>query len=107
MRSIRDFQTGESLAKEGNILDRINHWIVDGISLSRGLKGQIITISLAPNESKVVNHGLRTTPRYRLILKQVGNAVITDVDSAWTDRTVGFLNNSTNAVTITIKLMLE
>lgn len=104
---LRAFITGEPLAKDSNLLDRFNTWLVDGISLSRGLKGEILTISLAPNESIVVNHGLRNKPRYRLILKQVGNAVITDVDAAWTDKTVGFLNNSANAVTITIKLMLE
>lgn len=89
------------------LFKRFNDQQVDGISLKNGLSGEILTVTFAPNESKIVNHGLGRIPSYRLILRQTGNAVITDVDSAWTDKTVGFLNNSANTVTITVKLFLE
>jgi len=78
-----------------------------GISLKNGIGGEILELQFAPNESLIVNHGLGKIPSYRLILRQTGNAVITDVNSAWTNKTVGFLNNSANTVTLTIKLMVE
>ena len=106
MRKIRQGRE-RPIKSAGDLLARINDVFADGLSLKKGLSGEIIQLTFAPNESKIVNHGLRNKPKYRLILKQVGNAVITDVDAAWTDKTVGFLNNSANAVTITIKLMLE
>lgn len=89
------------------LFERFNDQQVDGISLKYGLSGEIITVTFAPNESKIVNHGLGRKPSYRLILRQTGNAVITDVDSAWTEKTVGLLNNSANTVVITIKLFVE
>ena len=79
--------------------------VLDGFSLDNDIKGEIIEVTLAPNESKIISHGLRAIPKYRLILRQTGNAVITDVNSAWTDRTIGLLNNSSNSVVLTLKLM--
>lgn len=89
------------------LFQRFNDNQVDGISLKNGIAGEILNLSFAPNESLIVNHGLGRIPSYRLILRQTGNAVITDVDSAWTNKTVGLLNNSANTVTLTIKLMVE
>lgn len=80
--------------------------IFDGFSLDKHLKGEILEFILAPNESKVIPHGLRAIPLYRIILRQTGNAVITDEDAEWTDKTVGFKNNSAVSVELTIKLLL-
>jgi len=90
-----------------DLLTRLNDVFADGLSLKKGLSGEIITLTFAPNESKIVNHGLGRIPSYRMILRQTGNAVITDVDSLWTDKTIGLLNNSAVTVTLTIKLFLE
>lgn len=79
--------------------------VFDGFSLDKDIKGEIIFLELAPNESKVIPHGLRSIPQYRIILRQTGNAVITDVDADWTEKTIGLLNNSANAVVLTIKLL--
>lgn len=86
-------------------MDRVNELFRNGILLDKDIKGEILFISLAPNESKVIPHGLRVIPTYRLILRQTGNAVITDVDNLWTESTIGLKNESANAVVLTIKLM--
>jgi len=78
--------------------------ILDGFLLDKDVKGEIITLTLAPNESRIIPHGLRSIPKYRLILRQTGNAVISDVDAMWTDKTIGLLNNAAVATTITIKI---
>jgi len=87
------------------LIDRLNELIMDGIYLDKDIKGEILSIVLAPNESKIISHGLRAIPQYRIILRQTGNAVITDVNASWTDRTIGLKNNSgTDTVNLTIKL---
>lgn len=68
------------------------------------LFSEILSITFAPNESKIISHGLKRIPTQRIILRQTGNAVITDVNVNWTDRTIGLVNNSSNAVTLTIGL---
>ena len=85
--------------------DRLNEMLRLGFSLENDIKGSIIDVSLAPNESKIIPHGLRVIPKYRMILRQTGNAVITDVNAAWTEYTIGLKNESANAVTLTIKLL--
>lgn len=79
--------------------------LLEGFSLDKDVKGEILVITFAPNETKIISHGLGAIPQYRLILRQTGNAVITDVNTNWTDKSIGLLNNSTIAVTITLKLM--
>lgn len=78
----------------------------EGFSLENDVKGEIIDVTLAPNESKIIPHGLRAIPQYRLILRQTGSAVITDVNEYWTDKTIGLLNNSAATVVLKIKLLL-
>lgn len=90
--------------EEKDLFEKFNELLTDGILLDKDLKGEIITVTFAPNESKIIPHGLRSIPQYRLILKQTGNSVITDVNDKWTDKTVGLLNNSANTVTLTFKL---
>ena len=92
------------IKEEESLYDALNDLLTDGILLDKDLKGEIITVTFAPNESKIIPHGLRSTPQYRIILKQTGNAVITDVNDKWTDKTVGLLNNSANTVVLTFKL---
>jgi hypothetical protein len=94
-------------ATEDTLLSRFNDIMSDGLSLKKHLGGEIIDITFAANETKIVTHRLGKIPAYRLILRQSGNGLITDVDSAWTDKTVGFINNSANIVSMTIKLMVE
>lgn len=78
----------------------------EGFSVDKDVKGEIIEVTLAPSESKIVPHGLRVIPQYRLILRQVGNGLITDVNANWTKKTIGLKNNSaTETVILKIKLM--
>jgi hypothetical protein len=99
-------QSFRPVRTEAEVKDRLNEMLRDGFLLDKDIKGEILNVSLAPNESKVIPHGLRVIPLYRLILRQTGNAVITDVNEAWTEFTVGLKNESANAVTLTIKLLV-
>lgn len=89
------------------VQDRLNDMIAYGISLEKGLSGEILDVSLPAGQSLIVSHGLRATPLYRIILRQTGEATIEDLDEAWTDRSVGFVNNSANDVTAKIGIYLR
>jgi hypothetical protein len=93
------------IRSEEELMDRMNQLLMDGFDLENDLNGEILYLSLAPNESKIIPHGLRVIPKFRIILRQTGNAVITDIDAAWTEFTIGLKNESANAVTLTIKLL--
>lgn len=90
---------------DSEVRDRLNELLQGDFSLDKYLKGEILKVTLAPNETKIISHGLRSIPQYRIILRQTGNAVITDVDENWTEKTIGLLNNSANTVVLTIKLL--
>lgn len=77
----------------------------NGFLLDKDIKGEIITVKLAPNESKIISHGLRATPLYRIVLRKSGAGEVTDIDSLWTDKTIGLKNEGANTVVITIKLL--
>lgn len=93
------------LRSEDGAKDRINEMLRDGFLLDKDIKGEILSVTLAPNETKLIPHGLRAIPQYRLILRQTGNAVITDVDALWTEYTIGLKNESANEVKLTIKVL--
>lgn len=93
------------IRSEEEMMDRLNEMLRDGFLLEKDIRGDILYVSLAPNETKIIPHGLRVIPKYRLILRQTGNAVITDVDVLWTEVTIGLKNESANAVVLTLKLM--
>ncbi len=89
---------------DAELRERVNDILVEGFLLDKGTNGEIIELTLAPNESKIIPHGLRGIPLYRLILRQTGNGIVTDLNSAWTERSVGFTNESANELVLTIKL---
>lgn len=70
-----------------------------------GLNGHIIEeVSLAATSETRISHSLKTIPKYRLILGQTGNGVITDVKAKWTDKHITLYNNG--AVTVTLILLI-
>jgi hypothetical protein len=92
--------------QEDTLVRDVKTMLEGGISLEKSVGGEIIEVTLAPNESKIISHGLRSIPQYRLILRQTGNAVVTDIDEDWTKETIGLKNNSgTDTVVLTIKLL--
>lgn len=98
-------QSFRPIRKEEEVLPRLNEMLRDGFLLDKDIKGEILYVSLAPNESKAFPHGLRVIPLYRIILRKSGAGEVTDIDILWTEFTVGFKNESANAVNMIIKLL--
>jgi hypothetical protein len=71
------------------------------------LSGQILDASIGAGAEVRISHSLQSTPKYRLLLRQVGNGVITDVNDKWNDKYVTLKNNGLVAVDITVMLIRE
>ena len=54
-----------------------------------------------------IEHFLGVIPKWRIILRQTGNGVITDVTADWNTRTISLKNNGTEEVTASILIARE
>ena len=78
------------------------------LSLQANFNGYIaenITIP-ATSEAKI-QHFLGVQPKWRIILRQVGNGVITDIPSNWNDKVISLYNNGAVEVTLTVFIARE
>lgn len=54
-----------------------------------------------------IQHFLGVIPKWRIILRQTGNGVITDVSSEWNTRTISLKNNGAEDVTLSVLIARE
>lgn len=89
----------------GEMVDSLNTVLGRGLLLGSNFNGQIIENITLPNGVEVaISHNLKVTPKYRIILRQKGNAVINDGDTEWNDKTV-YLKSSPADSIVTIILI--
>lgn len=79
------------------------------ISIQSNFDGYIAeNIQISANSSVKIQHFLGVKPKWRIILKQTGNGVITDIPEEWTDKFISLKNNSTtDSVTISVFIARE
>lgn len=115
-RHIRSFQEIKDLPDDATLPEVIQYYneMVDAytflgknMSLQSNFNCQIIDVEFAASETKRVFHRLAYVPRYRIILRQEGNGLITDVPLEWTDKYITLVNNAATVVKITIALLKE
>lgn len=100
--------TLEQIVDQHNELIEAFNFLQTRISLSENFDGQLIeNISFSSGEDKVINHKLGKTPRFRFILRQEGNGVLTDTPSGWNANQIKIKNNGSVSVTATIMLLRE
>lgn len=73
----------------------------------RYLDGEISDVEIAAGAEIRISHLLKSIPKYRLILGQTGNGVITDVKTKWTQDYITLKNEGAVAVTLTIMIIRE
>ena len=77
------------------------------ISLDKNFNSYIVEVDFAAGETKNIQHFLGVRPKYRIILKQEGNGVLSDIPSAWNNQTIRMINNGAVAVKATIMILKE
>ncbi len=89
---------------DDEVMDRMNELLRDGFLLDKDIKGEILYVTLAPNETKIIPHGLRVLPLFRIYLRKSGAGEVTDVDALWTTKTIGLKNEGANELVLVLKL---
>ena len=75
------------------------------LDFTNNMSGQIAeNITIGAGLEVEIPHSLKVTPKYRIILKQQGNGVITDGSENWTSRFI-YLKNE-GAVDVIISVFL-
>lgn len=87
------------------LVDYIN-MSLNKLTLNDNFSGTIRDVIIPSGETAQVGHSLGVTPKYRIILRQVGDALITDGDAnTWTDKFIYLRNNGLNDVNLTVLIM--
>jgi hypothetical protein len=97
---------GDVVEELNKIIDDLN-FLLSNLGISGNLNGVIREITIPATSEGTIFHYLQVIPKYRLILRQTGNGVITDVDSLWTKEKIVLYNNGASAVTITVAILKE
>lgn len=91
----------------GENMDSINT-AFETLMVSQNFNGQIIeNIRLPAGENVRISHNLKTVPKYRIILRQQGDLVITDGDFGWTDKYIYLKANSLSENAFQKDIMLQ
>lgn len=70
------------------------------------MKGQVIeNITIPATTSIDVPHSLKVIPKYRIILRQIGDGSIVDGDNAWSDTLVSLRNTGSSSVIVSFFLI--
>jgi hypothetical protein len=64
-------------------------------------------VVIASGATVKIQHFLGVIPKWRIILRQTGNGVITDVPSEWNTKTISLKNNGAESVTISVLIARE
>lgn len=114
MKSFRDIPdfTENDLEPQG-FLRKINQWVYyfnylsKYLSLTKNFAGSTVEVTFAAGETKIISHNLGVKPKFRIILQQEGNGVLSDTPSSWTDKVAVMVNNGAVTVKATIMFLKE
>lgn len=77
--------------------------ILTKLTLDDNFNATIKNVVLPASASVPVEHSLQATPKYRIILRQTGNAVITDGE--FNEKTATLVNNAAVEVRLTVMFL--
>lgn len=90
-----------------NTLIERQNFMSKNLSFQSNFNGQVLDVTFKAGEVKNITHSLGIVPRYRIILRQEGNGVISDIPSDWTKNSIKLVNNGSVPVTATILIVRE
>lgn len=108
MIEVPKINTEEEVIEAFNDLADKFNFLIKHISLRENFDGQIIeNIVFDAGEEKTIHHKLGISPRYRLVLRQEGNGVLSDIPSGWNKFKIKIKNNGAVKVKATVLLVKE
>jgi hypothetical protein len=101
-------EDGEApLVKKLNVIVSQLNTLLRSLSLSKNFSSSPLELQFSAGETKVISHLLGVRPKYRIILRQEGNGVLSDIPSGWDDKVATIINNGAVTVNATIMFLKE
>jgi len=82
-----------AVVSEYNDLVSYLNFLFKALSLQSNFDGQVIDVAIDATTNKRIYHRLGIVPKYRLILRQEGNGLLSDIPLEWNDKFVTIRNN--------------
>lgn len=99
--------TAQQVIDAHNKLVTAYNFLSRNISLQSNFNCYIAQVTIPATSQIQVQHFLGVIPKYRIILRQEGNGVITDIPSGWTSDVITLYNNGSVEVKATIQIVRE
>jgi hypothetical protein len=96
-----------------DIQDKLNYFMKEFSNFSKSLSfqnnfdGYIASVTFPADSTLQIQHFLGVTPKWRVVLRQEGNGVLSDISSGWDDTFITMKNNGTEVVTASILIARE
>ena len=107
MKEITKVEGDGQVERVLNSLIESHNFLNTKFSIKNNTDSQLLKITFAAGERKKIAHSLGVVPLYRIILRQEGNGVISDIPSGWTKNTIELINNGAVSVTVIIAILRE
>jgi hypothetical protein len=99
--------TAEDVIVSINRITQYINFLSKNISLQSNFNCYVAEVTIPASSQLQIQHFLGVVPKYRIILRQEGNGVITDIPSGWTTKVITLLNNGVVQVKATIMIVRE
>jgi hypothetical protein len=108
LKALKDTSSLEEVILSVNNMTTFLAFFNRSLSLQSNFDGYIAENIVIPAASSLrIQHFLGVKPKWRIILRQVGNGVITDIPSDWDDKVISLYNNGAVQVTLTVFIARE
>lgn len=97
----------EGLVTSHNKLVNAFNSVSKGISFEKNFGGFIATVTFKASETVLIQHFLGVIPKWRVILRQEGNGVLSDIPSGWNNKVISIKNNGAVVVTASILIVRD
>lgn len=97
----------DELIKQINVLIESFNFLNTRISLKDNFDGDMVSVAFSAGETKTIPHKLGKVPGGRIIIKQEGNGVLSDIPSGWNSKSIQMINNGAVSVTATLFIVRE
>lgn len=107
LKGVEDSATLADVIDSQNDTIRFLNFVLKALSFQSNFNGYVAEAVIPATTTVSVQHFLGVTPKWRVILRQEGNGVISDIPSGWNDNFIQLRNNGAETVTISVLIARE
>ncbi len=109
-QDLKELPSGASLEDAidaHNDVVRLLNFVLKSLSFQSNFNGLVTSVDIPASSELKITHFLGVVPKWRIILRQEGNGVISDIPSGWNDKFITLKNNGAEAVSLWLLIARE